>query len=209
MIILRQNNYSLLRLFNGKNKKHKEELENIIKTKFSWAIEYLNNLDNKLNKENAKLEELSKKLFDEGYKFISDQTYFGNLSNDCCSLSDFIANLSVFEDSFLVPNKNRYIKYDDTTDSLGLYEGNPLAIFHNPRNDKLICSIKDKNQLNNIIKKYYFDEILSNIDIIHSKYGIDYGEYCLMGDVDDIDEKDYYKSLDVYCNEIKKLIKTL
>lgn len=209
MIILRQNTYSLFdRLFNREDKQHKQEVVNIIKTNFAWALEYLKDLGKKLSEENKKLEELSKKLsLDE---FASDQIFFNNpfLFVSDNNYSDYIViHLYESEDTCLYPKKDRYIKYNETTNELELYEGYPR------HSNSKVCSIKNKSQLRNILKRYYFDEILSNLDNIMNHYGaysLDFGEYSLMTEnPEDFDEEQYYKALDNYCNEIKRFIKTL
>lgn len=187
--------------------------EKEIKDKFSWALKYLEELDKKLKNENTKLTELSKKLFGKGYEFIDDQMFFDNpLSNEIVSLTKFIANFRTKEDTYLNPDKDRFIKYNESTGDLELYEGYPIAAFYDHKNDKFICSIKNVSQLRNAIKKYYFSEILDNLKKImnnYELYGIDYGEYCLIYDGTEMTEEEYYKTLDTYCKEIEKFIKTL
>ena len=194
---------------NRKEDPHRKEVDNMIRSSFSWAIEYLKDLSEKIKKENKKLEELSKKLsLDE---FASDQIFFDNpfflIDDPGNYLSDYIIYLDESEDTYLGPKKDRYIEYNETTNELELCEGHPN---HSPSK---ICSIKNKSQLRSTLKRYYFDEILSNLDNIMNHYGaysLDYGEYSLMTEnPDDLSEEQYYKALDTYCNEIKRFIKTL
>lgn len=185
---------------------HRQEIDNIIRKNFSWILEYSKDLRKKINGENKKLKELSKKLSLD--KFISDQVFFDNpfdfVGNS--DMFDYIICLYDSEDTCLNPKKSRYIGYNETTNEIELYEG-----YFNHSHSK-VCSIKNKSQLQNVLKKYYFDEILSNLNYMMNHYGaysLDFGEYSLMANSADLSEEQYYKALDTYCGEIKKFIKTL
>jgi hypothetical protein len=191
-----------------KEEPHKKEVDEIIRKNFKWALDYLRELDKKIIQENKKLEELNKKLLAKSvwkityfYDFLSLPLIFSYYDEDY--LSDCVVRFVDNPDVYLTPNEDVAIVYNETTNQLELVD----IVYR-----KTITPIKDISSLRKIIKKYYSDAILDNINyaLDHPEdVGIDYGEYSLVYDDPEITEEDYYKALDTYCNEIKKFIKTL
>jgi len=185
---------------------HKKELDEVIKKNFAWALNYLKGLDEKINRENNKLKELNKKLLvkggNESNRFFYDYISLVELYNNYSHLSDYIANFHVDPDVYLTPNEEVKIVYNEETNQLELVD----------YLDKLITPIKNKSILRDIVKKYYFDDVLAELDYIFSNpgdTGLDYGEYTLMCRDYKTSEEEYYKDLNIYCDEIRRFIKTL
>ena len=190
-----------------KEEPHKQEVDKIIEKNFKWALDYLKEIDKKIEQENNKLKELGKKLFSKSIwkdnNYFYDLLYFVPIYNKYNHLSDYIADLGPKSDNNLISeNEDVSIVYNESTNQLELIN----------YMDKPIKPIKNKTSLRDIVKKYYFDSIIASINYILNHpgdIGLDYGEYSLVWNDPEITEEVYYKALDTYCNEIKRFIKTI
>ena len=190
-----------------KEEPHKKEVDSMIEKKFPWAIKYLEDIDKKIEKENKKIDELSEKLFKKSSYFLNNIVALPTISNEYSYLSDFVADLGINPDIMITPKSDKELVYNESTGNLEIIE-----------RGKSLCSIKNKSQLQDALRKYYFNEIITGIkDIMNDyvKYGLSYEDYKPsrfmknnLG-VEEMGEDEYYKALDIYFKEIENFYKTL
>ena len=186
-----------------KEEPHKKEVDSMIEKKFPWAIKYLEDIDKKIEKENKKIDELSEKLFKESSYFLDDVVALPTISNEYSYLSDFVADLGINPDIMITPKSDKGLIYNESTGNLEITESG-----------KSLCSIKNKSQLQNALRKYYFNEIITGIkDIMNDyvKYGLSYEDYkpSRFMKIEEMGKDEYYKALDIYFKEIENFYKTL
>jgi len=200
MIIPRQKSFSFFGLFGNSNNKtenkaEKQQIENLIKDRYGWALSYIDGIDDQLVKENKKLGQIDN----------SGEIPFciPPIGNDICSLADCIA---FFDSSkyWVAQLKPMYIKYSPEDDKLFLRKGYAIAWGFDHSKDPIILEIKNLADLKKACKMY-FQELKDTL----KKTTLDTFEFYCTGDDEDLLDyigKDTIKS---YYNELSRFLNTI
>lgn len=180
--------------FGSKKISYKDQIED----NFDWALNYIENINNIIKKENNRLDSL-------GLDEISQYFRFTEIYNDITDITDFIADFNNNK-YWMGPNlEPKYVKYDPETGKLFLRSGYPIAYAVDHSKDPIIREIKTKSDLTKVCKEY-FQGLQKNLLSTNIKT---FEKYCTGGDEDDLELFGGRDSIRKYYYELQRSIKTI